>query len=258
MGTRLVLDRLVVVVPQVIDPKPQSGNPDQALHGLCIEFAVGPAREKRGVFCELGMGRRVAVHVVADALLRPTTPKGPQPSMETTPWIASRGVSIEPRRHWYALYRSTRSRGPRDKAGSSQDRAVPDSARASVGRYELLRTTEGQGCHPGLLQSLSGSIGTECDTIPSSVLPGTNSHWWRQGSSLHSIVKRRIQLRSFGSFARRLGALLTTLSATKAIVRGSETYTSKQGGRCGTLQTTLGSSALFRCGARRMYPRLGS
>jgi len=137
---------------------------------------------------------------------------------------------------WHALYRSIRSRGPRDKAGSSNDRAVPDSARASVGRYELLRTTEGQGCHQGLsLQSLSGSFGTGCDTMPSSVLPGTNSHWWRQGSSLHSIVKRRIQLRSFGSFARRLGTLLTTLSATKTLVRGSEAYTSKQCGRCGTL-----------------------
>ena len=64
-----MLDRLVFVVPQVIDPKPQSGNQDQALHGLCIEFAVGPTREKRGVLYELGMGRRAAVHVVAQILV---------------------------------------------------------------------------------------------------------------------------------------------------------------------------------------------
>ena len=70
IGTWLVLDRRVVVVPQVIDPKPQSGNPDQALHGLYIEFAIGPTREKRGILGELGMGRRVAVHVVAQVVVR--------------------------------------------------------------------------------------------------------------------------------------------------------------------------------------------
>ena len=34
----------------------------------------------------------------------------------------------------------------------------------------------------------------------------------------------------------------------KTIVRGSEAYTSKQCGRCGTLQDKLGSSLLFTCG----------
>jgi len=122
-------------------------------------------------------------------LLRPTTPKETKPSMEITHCTASRGVSIEPRRHWHALYQSTRSRGPRDKAGSSNDRTVPDSARASVGRYELLRTTEGQGCHQGLLQSLSGSIGTGCDMIPSSVLPGTITPLHCQASNSVAIVR---------------------------------------------------------------------
>jgi len=70
VGKRLVLDRDVVVVSQVIDPKPQGGNPDQALHCLCIEFVVVPTREKRGVFCELGRCRRVAVHVVAQMVAR--------------------------------------------------------------------------------------------------------------------------------------------------------------------------------------------
>ena len=48
-------------------------------------------------------------------------------------WTVYRGVSIVPRLHWYALYRSTRSRGPRDKAGSRKDRAVPDSIGTRVG-----------------------------------------------------------------------------------------------------------------------------
>jgi len=118
-------------------------------------------------------------------LLRPTAPKGPRPSMGTTHWITSRGVSIEPGRHWYALYRSARSRDSRDRAGRRKVHAVPDSVGVSVSRYERLRTTEGQGCQQGLsVQSLSGSIGTGCDTIPASVLPGTSSPRWRQGSSL--------------------------------------------------------------------------
>jgi len=64
-----MLDRCVVVVPQVIRAKPQSGNPDQTIHGLYIEFAVGSARKKLGVLCELGMCRRVAVHVIAQVLV---------------------------------------------------------------------------------------------------------------------------------------------------------------------------------------------
>ena len=80
------------------------------------------------------------------------------------------------------------------------------------------------------------------DTI---ICPTTSSHRWRRGASLHPIVKRRIQLLSFGSFARRL-VQCATLYTNKTIVRGSEAYTSKQCGRCGTLQNKLGSSTTFR------------
>ena len=192
---------------------------------------------------------------VCDELPRPTTPKCPQPSVGTTHWTASRGVPIEPRRHWHALDRSTRSRDPRNRAGRRKVHAIPDSARASVGRYELLRTTEGQGWHQGLsVQSLSCSIGAGCDTRPSSVLPGTRSPRRRQGSSLHPIVKRRIPLRSFGSFARRLGALFATPYTNKTIVRGSEASTSKQGGRYGTLQTTLRWGAVLDFVVDNIHP----
>jgi hypothetical protein len=91
---------------------------------------------------------------------------------------------------------------------------------------------------------VSHDLLTRHDTI---ICPTTSSHRWRQGSSLRSIVKRRILLLSFGSFARRL-VQCATLYKNKKIVRGSEAYTSKQCGRCGTLQNTLGSSTTFSCG----------
>jgi transposase-like protein len=91
---------------------------------------------------------------------------------------------------------------------------------------------------------VSHDLLTRHDTI---ICPTTSSHRWRQGSSLRSIVKRRIQLLSFGSFARRL-VQCATLYKNKTIVRGSEAYTSKQCGRCGTLQNKLGSSTTFSCG----------
>jgi hypothetical protein len=91
---------------------------------------------------------------------------------------------------------------------------------------------------------VSHSLLARHDTI---ICPTTTSHKWRQGPSLRSIVKRRILLLSFGSFARRL-VQCATMYKNKTIVRGSEAYTSKQCGRCGTLQDKLGSSLLFTCG----------
>ena len=108
--------------------------------------------------------------LVSDALLRPTPPKGRRPSMGTIPhryWTASRGVSIEPRRQWHALYRSTRSRGPRDRAGSRKEHAVPDSVGASVGttpHSERPRTSSRIFITKSLMIYWH-------DTIPSSVPP---------------------------------------------------------------------------------------
>ena len=52
----------------------------------------------------------------------------------------------------------------------------------------------------------------------------------------------------FGKFGQRLTEC-AAMYKNKTIVRGSEAYTSKQCGRCGTLNDNLGSSSTFTCGS---------
>ena len=91
---------------------------------------------------------------------------------------------------------------------------------------------------------VSHDLLTRHDTV---ICPTTSSHRWRQGS-LPTIVKRRILLLSFGKFGQR-PTECAAMYKNKTIVRGSEAYTSKQCGRCGTLNDNLGSSSTFTCGS---------
>ena len=77
------------------------------------------------------------------------------------------------------------------------------------------------------------------------ILPYTSSHQWRTGS-LHASVKKRAMLLSFGKFAARLKET-STFYKDAVLLRGSEAYTSKQCGRCGTLNDSLNGSETFRC-----------
>ena len=78
------------------------------------------------------------------------------------------------------------------------------------------------------------------------ILPNTSAHHWRKGHRLHRTVKRRSQALSFGKFASRLVETATWYPTTR-VLRGSEAYTSKQCGRCGTLNDKLGGSEIFKC-----------
>ena len=184
----------------------------------------------------------LSIRVYDDLLLR-THLKGPQPSMGTIhPKYStdSRNVSIEPRQQWLLHCRNTRS--PKNRA-EKKKRARRTRLRRSTHRYysALLKA---KNVVKDFHYKVSHSLLARHDTI---ICPTTTSHKWRQGPSLRSIVKRRILLLSFGSFARRL-VQCATMYKNKTIVRGSEAYTSKQCGRCGTLQDKLGSSLLFTCG----------
>jgi transposase len=78
------------------------------------------------------------------------------------------------------------------------------------------------------------------------IYPTVTSHHWRQGTGLPKSVKRRSQMLSFGQFRRRLIETSSAYANTK-ILTGSEAYTSKQCGACGTLNDKLGSSIVFKC-----------
>ena len=71
------------------------------------------------------------------------------------------------------------------------------------------------------------------------LLPYTSTHQWRQGKKLASVVKRRAMLLRHGQFAARLVQTATQYPGSH-ILRGSEAYTSKQCGACGTLNEHLG------------------
>jgi hypothetical protein len=78
------------------------------------------------------------------------------------------------------------------------------------------------------------------------IYPTTSSHQWVRGKGLHRSVKRRAQMLAFGQFGRRL-VETSTMYKNRTILRGSEAYTSKQCGACGSINDRLGSSITFVC-----------
>jgi transposase len=73
------------------------------------------------------------------------------------------------------------------------------------------------------------------------IYPTTSSHQWVRGKGLHRSVKRRAQMLAFGQFGRRL-VETATMYKNRTILRGSEAYTSKQCGSCGSINERLGST----------------
>ena len=80
------------------------------------------------------------------------------------------------------------------------------------------------------------------------ILPTNTSHHWRKGKRLAKLVKRRATLLQMGQFGERLVQTATWYPESR-VLRGSEAYTSKQCGRCGTLNDKLGGSEVFTCRA---------
>ena len=78
------------------------------------------------------------------------------------------------------------------------------------------------------------------------ILPHTSSHHWRKGKKLGGQTKKRAMTLAFGKFTFRLKET-STFYPGSIIKRGSEAYTSKQCGKCGQLNETLGGSKVFRC-----------
>lgn len=78
------------------------------------------------------------------------------------------------------------------------------------------------------------------------ILPNTSSHHWRVGKRLAAITKKRAMTLRLGAFASRLVETSTKYPGS-VIKRGSEAYTSKQCGLCGTLNDKLGGSKQFIC-----------
>lgn len=80
------------------------------------------------------------------------------------------------------------------------------------------------------------------------ILPTNSSHHWRKGKRLAKRVKRRATLLQMGQFGERL-VQTATWYPESSVLRGSEAYTSKQCGTCGTLNDKLGGSEVFTCRA---------
>ena len=78
------------------------------------------------------------------------------------------------------------------------------------------------------------------------LLPTTSSHHWRRGKGISRFTKRCVSMLAHGKFATRLKET-STFYAGSRILRGSEAYTSKQCGACGTLNDKLGGSKVFTC-----------
>jgi transposase len=77
-------------------------------------------------------------------------------------------------------------------------------------------------------------------------LPFTSSHYWRRGKKLNTMVKRRSMMLAFGKFRQCLKET-STWYTSPSDAGGSEAYTSKQCGICGTLNDKLGGSEIFKC-----------
>ena len=84
-----------------------------------------------------------------------------------------------------------------------------------------------------------------CKSFDNIFFPAFNSHAIAQGC-LRPKVKRRLNMLSFFQFRCRLKE---TASKYKGVIvkRGTEAYTSKQCGGCGTLNEKLGGSEVFTC-----------
>jgi putative transposase len=85
-----------------------------------------------------------------------------------------------------------------------------------------------------------------CQRYHTIILPYTSSHHWRVGKRLAVITKKRSMTLRTGLFSSRLIQTATKYSGS-VIKRGSEAYTSKQCGACGTLNEKLGGSKKFVC-----------
>ena len=85
-----------------------------------------------------------------------------------------------------------------------------------------------------------------CQHYHTIILPHTSSHHWRVGKRLAAITKKRSMALRMGLFSSRL-IQTSTKYIGSVIKRGSEAYTSKQCGACGTLNDTLGGSKKFVC-----------
>jgi transposase len=67
-------------------------------------------------------------------------------------------------------------------------------------------------------------------------------------TTLHASVKRRLNTMSFFKFAERLKQTMTFYPGV-SLIRGTESFTSKQCGKCGTLREDLSSEEVFSCHA---------
>ena len=84
-----------------------------------------------------------------------------------------------------------------------------------------------------------------CQSFDEILFPNFNAHALVQGH-LNKLVKRRLNMLSFYKFRERLKQTATFYPGV-VIKSGSEDYTSKQCGKCGVLNESLGSSEVFKC-----------
>jgi putative transposase len=85
-----------------------------------------------------------------------------------------------------------------------------------------------------------------CKSFDTILYPSFNAHAIVKGGVLNKHTKRQLNMLSFFKFRCRLRETASFYKGVK-IVTGSEAYTSKQCGRCGTLHETLGGSEVFKC-----------
>lgn len=86
-----------------------------------------------------------------------------------------------------------------------------------------------------------------CSQYKVILYPHFNAKEIAASKTLHRSVKRRLNMLSFYKFATRLKQTATWYDG-RVIKRGSEAYTSKQCGKCGTLNEKLSGNEVFACG----------
>jgi transposase len=77
------------------------------------------------------------------------------------------------------------------------------------------------------------------------ILPTTTSQYWVKGK-LRAITKLQANALSMGQFATRL-VETSTFYKGRRVLRGAESYTSKQCGSCGTINDNRGGAEVFKC-----------
>jgi len=85
-----------------------------------------------------------------------------------------------------------------------------------------------------------------CKSYDTILYPSFNAHAIVKGGVLNKHTKRQLNMLSFFKFRCRLRETASFYEGVK-IVTGSEAYTSKQCGRCGSLHETLSGSEVFKC-----------